>query len=219
MSGNTVLNSSGFLGAPVYSQEMLADVVAKKGFHAFQEMSLPATLASTGNTAPCIKHFTGFFTLRQGPDEPRLFLAELDHWQRAIVSIHDYRHEYLLQTAENDALVQRTIEALQRILVAWIDAMPRLKHRISVSNIPHAGLVSIESHKVTGGPDISALTMFLQTYLAAGRLADDIGAALDQATQRQTPVGNDPIASFGSPMPRQAERTARWRDHVFAHPR
>lgn len=219
MSEKTILDSSGFLGAPVYSQEMLADVVAKKGFHAFQEMSLPAALASSGTTAPCIKHFTGFLTLRQGSDEQRLSLPELDHWQRAIVSIHDYRHEYLAQTVENVALVQRTAEALQRILAAWIDAMPRLKHRITVSHIPHAGLVIIESHKVTGGPDISALTMFLQSYLATGRLADDIGAALRQATQRKGRAGNDPIASFGSSGPRQAERPAGWRDYVFAYPR
>lgn len=216
MTEHTDLDASRFAGAPVYSQEMLTEVVAKKGFHAFQEMSLPVALASSGVTAPCIKHFTGFLTLRQGPSEAPLYLPELDRWQRAIISIHDYRFEYLAQTAENAALVQKTADSLQAILMAWIDTVPRLKHRITVSHIPNAGLLSIESHKVTGGTDIDALTRFLQTYLAANRLTEDIGLALEQAAQRQAPAAKTSSASAG---PRQGERRAGWRELALSFSR
>lgn len=166
-----------FMQAPVYPQKILAAAVSKAGFRAFRVHMLPAALYSGGQQVACIKYFCGFITLRQGPEEPYRHLSEMSEWNRVILAIHDFRHEYLLRSVSNDALVAEARSRLRRNLTAWIDSVPRLKHRLTVGVIPNTGLVTIESHQINGRPDMDALAIFLAQYLEQDHLTSDITAA------------------------------------------
>lgn len=176
-----------FLCAPVYSQKDVAALVARAGFRAFREHAIPLSLYSSGQRAACLKYFCGFITVRQGPDEPYRHLSEISEWERVILAIHDFRHEYLLPSPSNDALITAARSRLRRALNSWISDVPRLKHRLTVGTIPKMGLVTIESHQINGRPDIEALEQFVVQYLEQGQLTRDITSSF---------VGEEPYADL-----------------------
>ncbi|MBK4736183.1 hypothetical protein [Noviherbaspirillum pedocola] len=178
-----------FMASAEFSEKALAKRIAADGFAAFSVELLPPELYSGNTYAPCIKHPAGFLTLRQAVDGDTRHIADIESWDRVILTIHDYRHEYLFYSATNAAILRGTIDAYRSMLEQRVAAAPRLMNRVSVAYVPKLGLMTVEAKQFNGKPDLIAVRTFVQTYLASESVAQNITDAFANGGMEASRLG------------------------------